>query len=39
MRYFYEIKNKGINCAEFRFDIVRKGNRKIWIYKENCKVI
>ena len=39
MRYYYETKNKGTNCAEFRFDVVRKGNRKIWIYKENFKVL
>ena len=27
-----------MNCAEFRFDVVKKGDRKIWIYKENFKV-
>jgi hypothetical protein len=26
-------------CAEFRFDVVKKGKRYIWIYKEDCMVI
>ena len=38
LRYYYELKNKTTNCVEFRFDVVRKGGRKIWVYKENFKV-
>jgi hypothetical protein len=37
--YDYELKHKkGVRYrATYRFDVVRKGKRNIWIYKEECK--
>ena len=35
--YEFDWKNERL-CAEFRFDVVKKGKRYIWIYKEDCLV-
>lgn len=35
--YDFDWKDERL-CAEFRFDVVKKGKRYIWIYKEDCLV-